>query len=335
MLRIVGIIIVFLTVCYLLERLVEAILPVLFWSLGFAAAVGALTLIIWIFRKGNASVRIALACALVALGGYFVFDKVVGVPSEDLQRKSKDSGPWDVIPQVQIKPQDGDERSLQLKDYEAGKSTSDFSGVTLAVKEAKEEIYRKRFEQLKSIRRSQFEASWGRRREEFERECQKLIENEDMRRSLVARNAQDLHVGLESLAKQETRHAVVTDRLREFALKESPVLWETIQAMKAEIQIQDENIEKYKAAAKAANEVYKTKPDFIKSCGMRNQMVRSYRRVMEQLNTAYLMKKQYDATPAKSEYKRIMRQALDDGVAEAQKAGERYEELKKMRIDGE
>ena len=217
-----------------------------------------------------------------------------------------------------------------IQSAEEGKSVQDFRGETLEVRSAKESIYKKRFEALKEIRRNAFYTRANVKRQEFEAEIRGRIRTEAERRRRIDLERENLQKRLMKLQSVESNKSLVIEDLRTFALKESPTLWETIQTMRAEIQVRDEEIEKYKHAAKEDHREYRTDPEFKRICHLRNLLVKNLRRVQDGLSSAYVLKKEYDAAPTKKELERLMRKALEDGILEAQMAGRRYEELKKM-----
>lgn len=204
-----------------------------------------------------------------------------------------------------------------------------FKSKTVEAEKAKEKIYMQRLEELKSIRRNKFESLQTQRRESFEKECQRLIDIENTRRAEIEATSQKLDADLEKIAEDEAKRTKFTDTLREFALKESPALWETIHTIKAEIQTCDEQIEKYKNVSQMRNTDYAKDPAFIKSCKMRNLLARSLRSMMDHLNEAYVMKKRFEATPMQGTYTNLMNKAIEDGVIEARMIIGKYDELKK------
>lgn len=120
-------------------------------------------------------------------------------------------------------------------------------------------------------------------------------------------------------------------KLRDFALRESPVLWETIQTIKAEIEVRDRELSELKEAMCQRGAGASDCSEYKRICRLRNRLVRSLRKVEESLASAYTLKCQYDAMPTNTEFEKTARRAIEDGVREARMAEKRYKEMKRAR----
>jgi len=118
-------------------------------------------------------------------------------------------------------------------------------------------------------------------------------------------------------AKQETL-------LREFAFKESPKLWQTVQSLRGEI------VSRNMAMAKLADDLqeFDHKPaedaTYRELQVGREQIACTLDNVYEKLENAYIAYKKFQATPGRKEYSEAMNRALEDGVHESEATARRY-----------
>jgi hypothetical protein len=154
---------------------------------------------------------------------------------------------------------------------------------------------------------------------------------EEAERAEANRNAAAL-AAAEEMERRIREMDIASDRqedeLRTFALKESPHIWQTIQYLRAQMEVQDEQINKVKRTCLDNGIPYKENSDFTKACMLRNKLVRSLRVVEDHLVAALVAQREYAAAPDKTEFQRAMRKALEDGVLEADLVKKQYEEMK-------
>jgi hypothetical protein len=118
------------------------------------------------------------------------------------------------------------------------------------------------------------------------------------------------------------------DELRTFALKESPHIWQTIQYLRAEVEVQDAQINRIKTTCRDSGISYKNDADFKRTCILRNKLVRSLRVVEDHLVAALVAQREYAAAPNETVHKMAMQKALEDGVLEADLVRKQYEDMK-------
>ena len=117
------------------------------------------------------------------------------------------------------------------------------------------------------------------------------------------------------------------DTLRTFALQESPSLWQTVQALKAEGESRRAGL----ASLKKDLEEFGRKPEEDKDYLALKESCKgiedSLNAVYGKIESAYVAYRKYQATPGKKEYDNIMRHALEDGIQEADAASRRYKKM--------
>lgn len=151
-------------------------------------------------------------------------------------------------------------------------------------------------------------------------------EREDsIRRATAIRESKELQRQVSEMGLNADR---LEDELRTFALKESPRIWQTVQYLRAEMEVQDELIAKTRKTSADLGIECRNDPDFRRACRLRNKLVRSLRRVEDRLSEALVAYKEYQATPSKAEFALAMRKALEDGVLEAGLVKRQYEEMR-------
>lgn len=142
----------------------------------------------------------------------------------------------------------------------------------------------------------------------------------------VQRKARTAEVAKERLA-QETKEAAI----RTFALKESPVLWQTIGDLKASIITQNEKLAKLRKTFIDLNMDPAKDPDYKDMVAERDAMVKKLAAVQEKLNQAYLASAKYEATQGHAEKQTFEQKANEEGLSEAGQTKQRYDEMRKNK----
>lgn len=119
--------------------------------------------------------------------------------------------------------------------------------------------------------------------------------------------------------------------LREFALKESPVLWKSVVQMRKDIAEQDVRIESLRKSIKDMDEDPDQDPDYAELKLQRSKMQGQLDEVISKLKKAYIESCKYQATMGKDERSVFERNATAEGADEADAAGKRYGEMRKMK----
>ena len=97
------------------------------------------------------------------------------------------------------------------------------------------------------------------------------------------------------------------------------------------MEVQDGEIERFKATCRERGVPYKDDPEFLRLCRLRNKLVRSLRVVEDKLVEALVAQREYHVAPLKTEFERAMKVALEDGVVQAELVKKQYEEMKNER----
>lgn len=161
-----------------------------------------------------------------------------------------------------------------------------------------------------------------RRREEAEKEQLRQREEAEARvRAEQARQARE--------AAQ--REAAKEEKLRNFALKEAPRLWQTYQNLQAAISSQDQKIEDLRKTLTEFGMSPDSDSDFQRICSLRDEMVGSLKTMHTKIEDAYLASRKYEATPSKKEYAELRRKLLEDGLQEAEAAERRFKEMRNTK----
>ncbi len=119
------------------------------------------------------------------------------------------------------------------------------------------------------------------------------------------------------------------DILREFALKEAPSLWKTVQELRGELG-------ERKALLKALREdlvEFGKNPDqdsdYRELVQRREELRKPLVRVFVTLENAYIMAKKFEAEPSHKETERLMRQVLEEGMRDAEMVSKRYLDMRR------
>lgn len=121
------------------------------------------------------------------------------------------------------------------------------------------------------------------------------------------------------------------DVLRSFALSESPVLWQTVQALKAEKASRKAGIAKLCNEMRDFGRNPDADPDVVALRRACADMDASLNAIYAKLEEAYIAFKKMQATPGKKEYADMMRMALEDGIQEADSAATKYRTMSKEK----
>ena len=112
--------------------------------------------------------------------------------------------------------------------------------------------------------------------------------------------------------------------LRSFALQESPKLWQTVQALRAEHETRTAALAKLRAELVDFGRNPDVDSDYVTLKTANDGLLESLNAVYAKIEDAYIAYKKYQATPEIREYGDMMRRVLDDGLNEATFAESRY-----------
>ncbi len=130
-------------------------------------------------------------------------------------------------------------------------------------------------------------------------------------------------------AEKAKRDFEKEDARRTFALKESPVLWKTIEELKAKIVEQNGKLDRLKKTFDDLGMCAEKDGDFQLLQKDRDDMVKRLCAVEAELDRAFLASVKYEVTRGKQEREAFERSATDDGLTEALGARKKFETLRK------
>ena len=150
------------------------------------------------------------------------------------------------------------------------------------------------------------------------------IDAEEMR----AAKERELLVMLRKAAENGWRHE---SDLRDFALKESPSIWQVVQQVRAEVKARKKAIAQLRADLK----LFGKNPDNDQDCQNLNKnvdvLLDSLVKIFLNLENAYIASKKYEASPSRKDYQDTMKRALEDGIQDANMATERYKAMTRQK----
>lgn len=134
-----------------------------------------------------------------------------------------------------------------------------------------------------------------------------------------------------TVVKKRSRTATQIQILREFAMKESPKTWQTVQTMRGEIEVGDRKITQLRADFLELGRNPDSDKDFRAIIEEQEHLRNAYYSILDHLEDAYIAAKKYEAAPSRKDYHEAMRRAIEDGVQEATMATERYKTMSRQK----
>ncbi len=119
--------------------------------------------------------------------------------------------------------------------------------------------------------------------------------------------------------------------LQNFAMKESPKIWQTIQSMRGEMVESRTRLKVLRADLLEfgrdpdSDEDYKMLRDGIRD------LQRAHDAIFDRLENAYIAAKKFEASPSRKDYQDMMKHALEDGIQDATMATERYKTMTRRK----
>ena len=130
-------------------------------------------------------------------------------------------------------------------------------------------------------------------------------------------------------ANQEA--ARIEEARRSFALKESPLLWESIQELRSAIKAQNTQLERLKKTFADLKMDASQDTDYLALIKERDNMVRRLIAVEAELDKAFLASVKYEATRSSYERNSFETLANEDGINEARQTHQRFEKMRKNK----
>ena len=119
--------------------------------------------------------------------------------------------------------------------------------------------------------------------------------------------------------------------LSDFAMKESPKIWQTIQSMRAEIAQSEAKIKRLRDDLLEFDRDPDTDDDYKALVIGLQELKRAYNAIFDKLEDAYIAAKKYEASPSRKDYQDTMKRALEDGIQDANMATERYKVMTRQK----
>ena len=118
---------------------------------------------------------------------------------------------------------------------------------------------------------------------------------------------------------------------RSFALRESPVLWNAIEDLKASIVEQNGKIAKLEKTFADLGMDKNADEDYRALVVERDGMIKRLRAVEDELDQAYLASVKYEVSRGMAQKNEFERKASEDGVSEALQSRQKYDNLRKNK----
>ena len=112
--------------------------------------------------------------------------------------------------------------------------------------------------------------------------------------------------------------------LRAFALQESPKLWQTVQALRAEHDTRTAALARLRTELLDFGRNPDADLDYVALKTANDRLLESLSAIYAKIEDAYIAYKKFLATPGNKEYNDMMRKVLDDGMNEASAAERRF-----------
>lgn len=119
--------------------------------------------------------------------------------------------------------------------------------------------------------------------------------------------------------------------LSEFALKESPKLWQTVQTIRAQIVTRRKGLARLKADLQEFDVRPESDANYRRLQAEIDSRLDGLASIFGNLEQAYIAAKKFELSPSSANHEQIMRRALEEDVKEADSMTKRYHEMKKER----
>ena len=131
--------------------------------------------------------------------------------------------------------------------------------------------------------------------------------------------------------QEKNRSPEQIQMLSDFAMKESPKIWQTIQSMRAEIMQSGAKIKRLRADLLEFDRDPDSDDDYKALVAGLQELKRAYNAIFDKLEDAYIAAKKYEASPSRKDYQDTMKRALEDGIQDANMATERYRAMTRQK----
>ena len=117
----------------------------------------------------------------------------------------------------------------------------------------------------------------------------------------------------------------------DFAIKESPKIWQTIQAMRGQMTDSGTKIRQLREDLLEFDRNPDEDEDYKALVAGLMELKRAYDAIFDKLEDAYIAAKKYEASPSRKDYQDTMKRALEDGIQDANMATERYKAMTRQK----
>ena len=112
--------------------------------------------------------------------------------------------------------------------------------------------------------------------------------------------------------------------LQEFAQKESPEVWRTIQSLRGEMSESARNFKRLRDQLIEFDRNPDSDDDYKALRFGLQDLRRAYDAIYDNLENAYIAAKKFEASPSRKEYQNMMKKAFEDGIQNATIIMDRY-----------
>ena len=119
--------------------------------------------------------------------------------------------------------------------------------------------------------------------------------------------------------------------LQDFAMKESPKIWHTIQTMRAEMSTSAAKIKNLREELKLFDRNPESDEDYKALVAGLQELRHAYDAIFDKLADAYIAAKKFEASPNRKDHQDTMKRALEDGIQDANMATERYKAMTRLK----
>ncbi len=120
-------------------------------------------------------------------------------------------------------------------------------------------------------------------------------------------------------------------RLKEFAMSESPAIWETYQMLGGEIDIQSNKVGHLRQELVEFGRDPMQDRDYLNFLDLLRDMRHVQEDILAKLEEACIEKAFYDATPGKRDSEEVWRKAFQEGIRGAEASAQRFKEMREAK----
>ena len=131
--------------------------------------------------------------------------------------------------------------------------------------------------------------------------------------------------------RSKKRTAEQMQMLQDFAMRESPRIWQTIQALRGEMDDSGARLKQLRADLQEFGRNPDSDDDYKALATGREELRHAIDTIFDKLEDAYIASKKFEASPSRKGYQDMMKRALEDGIQDANMATERYKAMTRRK----